>query len=1115
MDAYKMFMKGLKAKFGKPEVVIVEELKNLRRHFRKAMDFLQQTPLKQDEKTQRLIHLPWFLVVGTPGCGKSTLLRKSGLEFIFTQKFPILQTTTAHCDWWLTKEGVFLDIAGKYLALAVNTEDKQNHRFHALVKLLHRYHRKRRLRGIILTLSLNELLHLGADHEHFKQLQTNLTKLTRKLSQFEQVPLQIVITQTDLLAGFNEYFADFTEANREASFGVPFPPDVNATLDTCLQHFDIRYREFLLQITHHLVNCLHNQDDASKRALLQHFPLQMEQLKLPLASLLTFLFNKTKRSLPFYISGIYFVSSLQQGQAIDCFQNLFQENFGTVAVTKPQPLVEGQTLFIQRPFINCPQLPLLKQSSWQVYPWMVKGVHYSYYFSLALLASLSLYLWLDQLQLEVTNVHEAEMSLAQYNISLQELGNTDSAPFEQVILPLNALARAQTLLNERRGWWLPLFRSENPQKINETSQRVYEHALQTLLLPQLREIVAEQLSSGQINFPSQLYATLKTYLMLGDPKRLDPNWILRWANDYWQQSNPQSPELLPQLLDHLKNALKTQQTKVGLNNQLIAQTRAKLYALPPAQLTYALLLSESNVEPGPSLSLFAQSKKPFFLAQQPEIPYFYTKKGYEDTFLQKLPIATQTALTGDWVLGRPPIVYPQQNVTLTDIKQQTRTLYLSDYAEVWQNALTKLELTKFSHLGQLIEFIAYLTSQKAPMTNLVDIVNQNTEFLANESMANHLLSARIGMYNQQFLNLVDLNHNPYQKFTSPALQVITPWQRIQNQLKELQTTLMIVTRAKNPGQAAYQISQYRMSHPNETDIFNQITVTAAQLPPPLKQWLQQLGNQSWSLLLSTTQNYVNALWLNEIQSFYASQLENRYPLSRTSTVDASVNDFTQFFAPQGIFDSFFRIYLAPFVNMETQPWSLKQRDGLALPLSQESLQQFNQIYQMQQQFFPSGAPQFMISFKLVPIAFTPEITRFNLQVDDQVWQDISEKSKELTFNWSATQPLSHIRYEVMSSTDEPVSASFNGPWALLRMIDSSSVQASPEPNSYEIVLTANNHAAKFQIITLQKNSPFAPDVPTHISLPQNLWWSAADTPVQPEVPAVAQLPQPPPQEPIA
>ena len=89
--------------------------------------------------------------------------------------------------------------------------------------LLRKYRKRRPINGVILTISAQDLLTQGdAEREaHVDAARRRLNELNRELR--IQLPVYVMVTKCDLVAGFTEYFDDLTQEGRAQVWGVTFP----------------------------------------------------------------------------------------------------------------------------------------------------------------------------------------------------------------------------------------------------------------------------------------------------------------------------------------------------------------------------------------------------------------------------------------------------------------------------------------------------------------------------------------------------------------------------------------------------------------------------------------------------------------------------------------------------------------------------------------------------------------------------------------------------------------------------------------------------------------------------------------------------------------------------
>ena len=112
---------------------------------------------------------------------------------------------TRNCDWWFTDEAVFLDTAGRYTTQD-SDPNSDSEGWKEFLTLLATYRKRRPLNGIVLTISVQDLMTQGdADREaHVEAARRRLNELTQELH--VQLPVYLMVTKCDVVPGFMEYF---------------------------------------------------------------------------------------------------------------------------------------------------------------------------------------------------------------------------------------------------------------------------------------------------------------------------------------------------------------------------------------------------------------------------------------------------------------------------------------------------------------------------------------------------------------------------------------------------------------------------------------------------------------------------------------------------------------------------------------------------------------------------------------------------------------------------------------------------------------------------------------------------------------------------------------------
>jgi type VI secretion system protein ImpL len=203
-----------------------EEIAGLRSRFEEALQLLRKTSQKGRRDTAFLYELPWYVIIGGPGSGKTTLLRNSGLKFPLSEQLgdgPVRGVGgTRNCDWFFADEAIFLDTAGRYTTQdSYQPVDKAA--WSAFLGLLKKYRPRRPINGVLLAMSMSELMELNEEERsrRGRELRLRVNELYEVMS--IRFPIYMVFTKCDLIAGFGDFFSELTQEDRAQVWGETFP----------------------------------------------------------------------------------------------------------------------------------------------------------------------------------------------------------------------------------------------------------------------------------------------------------------------------------------------------------------------------------------------------------------------------------------------------------------------------------------------------------------------------------------------------------------------------------------------------------------------------------------------------------------------------------------------------------------------------------------------------------------------------------------------------------------------------------------------------------------------------------------------------------------------------
>lgn len=188
--------------------------------FLKGLEFIK-TKLGENA----MYRLPWYIVVGTKESGKSTLCNQIPLMRPFGEMNFALHEASPFIKWHLFTKAVVIDVAGRIFLNNPLLETDSNS-FRNLLILLAKYRVSKPLNGIILCISAKELY--GKDKLSLDELQSRADALLNNMVNVQtglrlRLPVYIMITNCDAIAGFNSVAQELPKKNRDSIFGWSSP----------------------------------------------------------------------------------------------------------------------------------------------------------------------------------------------------------------------------------------------------------------------------------------------------------------------------------------------------------------------------------------------------------------------------------------------------------------------------------------------------------------------------------------------------------------------------------------------------------------------------------------------------------------------------------------------------------------------------------------------------------------------------------------------------------------------------------------------------------------------------------------------------------------------------
>ncbi|EKT4520818.1 ImcF-like family protein [Pseudomonas putida] len=282
-----------------------------------------------------LSDLPWYLVIGMSAAGKTSLLTHSGLSASIATANDS-ESGTQHCDWYFSPDAVMIDTAGRYLR-----DDQSASEFSAFLRMLRKQRGKAAINGLVLVVSLPELLAANSDERDALAAQ-----LVARVEEYAQCldanpPVYLMLSKTDQLPGFNQAFEGLDLQERQQPLGMTFglAEIRNNGLHTVLE---TRLNNLQGHIRRHVdaqMIALGAQADST----LLNFPQYFAELRGVLEQFLEHFTRGHRGNAPLLLRGLYFTSALQTDQQLgQVYEDAIADEFALQAASEDGAQATGK-----------------------------------------------------------------------------------------------------------------------------------------------------------------------------------------------------------------------------------------------------------------------------------------------------------------------------------------------------------------------------------------------------------------------------------------------------------------------------------------------------------------------------------------------------------------------------------------------------------------------------------------------------------------------------------------------------------------------------------------------------------------------------------------------------
>ena len=619
----------------------------------------------------------------------------------------------------------------------------------------------------------------------------------------------------------------------------------------------------------------------------------------------------------------------------------------------------------------------------------------------------------------------------------------------------------------------------------DQAQEAYREGLRRIMLPRVLYRLEQYMESNRGDAMA-LYEPLKVYLMLGGQGPLEAKAVQAYVTGDWARelyAGSDSAAERGQLANHLKALLEDENLaaawpgrKAPLAANLVRDVRVEVQGLSAASRAYAVMRQKAATagEPWVMASLLSEGDAQAFAqpdaVMAAQIPYFFTRPGYEKQYLISLASVQKDIEKDAWVLGSNAESIRSE---IGNIRPGVAGLYAQEYIAAWEGVVNVLQPGDF--FNNPTAFGAF-TKEPSPLERVLIELRKNTSFeggagaVANRAITQRMNRSRAGQMATEFgagresgldagaqiaAHFRDL-HEYVGDGKRPG-----PLKEFVAAVKQAGTAVMAARSAVSAGAATDQLQAAMAA------AIAQVGAAGATAPPLLQKFVQDAAGGGAKAQVSTATGAV-ATSYSEVANACREVAQERYPFFGSATQDASMIDVIRVFGPGGVMDGFVQQRLGPLIDNSGPVWRWRSDNPITAAMDPASPEEFAKAAEVRD-LLVGGVP---LKVAVERFGADTGAVEFSSGNSTQRFDRSSTGARPVSWSPQANPEAFIVFHPAAEGKGAPARISAEGPWALFRLMDQAEKQ-NAGPQSIRATFRSGGHLATLLIQLPNDRNPFS------------------------------------------
>lgn len=958
-----------------------EEIKRMNQRFISATDKLKKIKLSGKKNIQKL---PWYLVIGAPGSGKTTALLNSGLNFPLGDSMgydPIQGVGgTKDLDFWFSESAVLVDTAGRF-----TTQDSykqvDSSGWHGFLNLLKKYRPFKPVNGIIVTVSASDLIGLtdSQQENHINSIKSRLSEIYDSFN--KEIPIYVMLTKIDLIKGFREFFAIYSQKERGIPWGFTLPIKSESNISFSIgKNFDKEISKIIHSLENSLVSRLNKERNNRNRGEIIGFPKQFDIILKRFEKILNPIFGENIYQKSLFLRGVFLCSGTQTGNPIDLVFSKLSSYTKNLNLPNSDKKASYFLNGIFRNIIFKEQNLLSSSSILNKFYSIIYTGGYGLSLIFVLFFCTTLMLSASKSSSAIDNINT---KLAEFEtIEKESIGILDISNF---------LTTLENLKNEYSDViYSKLSGLSQKEKITDEIDELYFESLKNSFVIGLRSILSGEIEKGINNKNySKVYSSLKIYLMLTEhPNKIEKSKIVNWYDSFFIEIEEPlfTGDVKSQFNIHLETYIDMRiSSKIGLtaNSDLVNKARKVLLNIQSAERTYLHFISAYGNNSEYKIiesDLFDNSYQNLFIKKQnngySEVWGEFTYVGYRNLFLPFLK--EKVDKSEKWITG-----YESEKISINNKEHidAVKKIYFREYIKSWNKLIGSYSIRPIMSSSDGMKRLQEITNESSAMVQMLNIIYKNV-FLSIPKSTIKILEQMSNDKKIAFQKSI-LRKFPKGKLTPVGIQFYPllrfhlskvpnrRFDKINSSLNQLESEFIKLEEQDNSEEFAFKsLTKYLkgQNHP-----LRSLSSSNKSTFYPLNIWMKKIKRDSLDVLGYKVSEYIKGMWLDNREEC-VSNILGKYPIGSRHSESIGLDSFSEFFKPGGIFDRFYKKNISNFVIQRNARFKWK----INLGFSPGVLKDIRLAYLIKKAYFNGNTKKMAVKFRLKPKYLTHKSSFFSL-----------------------------------------------------------------------------------------------------------------------------------------